>query len=116
MIIILFNIFSGNAFLYDLNIKEHMDEIRTFLGVCPQVGKSIIDIIISLLHHLLHLLQHDILWADLTAREHMQIFSQLKGVPKALRNDEINTLLANVQLDSVRITILCLFFQFPKCF
>ncbi|XP_065915324.1 ABC transporter A family member 1-like [Dysidea avara] len=70
----------GNAYLYDLNIKEHMDEIRTFLGVCPQ---------------------HDILWADLTAREHMQIFSQLKGVPKTLRNDEINTLLANVQLNTV---------------
>lgn len=28
---------TGNAYLYDLNIKEHMDEIRTFLGVCPQV-------------------------------------------------------------------------------
>jgi len=97
---------SGNAFLYDLNIKEHMDEIRTFLGVCPQVGKSVIDIIMSSLRCLL---QHDILWADLTAREHMQIFSQLKGVPKALRNDEINTLLTNVQLDSVRIIILCLF-------
>lgn len=70
----------GNAFIYDLNIKDHLDEIRTILGVCPQ---------------------HDILWGDLTAREHMKIFSQLKGVPAATQDKEINHLLANVQLENV---------------
>lgn len=29
----------GNAYIYDLNIKNHLDEIRTILGVCPQVGE-----------------------------------------------------------------------------
>lgn len=31
----------------------------------------------------------------------MKIFSQLKGVPKAIQNEEINKLLANVQLENV---------------
>ena len=32
------HLYLGNAFIYDLNIKDHLDEIRTILGVCPQVG------------------------------------------------------------------------------
>lgn len=33
--------------------------------------------------------QHDILWNELTAREHLLIFAQLKGVPKKAVDREI---------------------------
>jgi len=36
-----------------------MDDIRTFMGVCPQ---------------------HDILFDDLTVREHLELFAVFKGM------------------------------------
>ena len=45
--------------------------------------------------------QHNILWEDLTAREHLRMFAFLKGVPSLQRKQEIKELLENVQLDDV---------------
>ena len=39
---------------------EDMDAIRELIGVCPQ---------------------HDVLWPDLTAREHLAMFADIKGTP-----------------------------------
>lgn len=50
------------------------------LGVCPQ---------------------HDVLWEELTAREHMLLFAQLKDIPPQQMEEEISRLLEAVQLSHV---------------
>ncbi|KAJ7976760.1 ABC transporter A family member 1 [Quillaja saponaria] len=50
---------SGDALVFGKNIVTDMDEIRKVLGVCPQ---------------------NDILFPELTVREHLEIFAILKGV------------------------------------
>ncbi|KAM0948803.1 putative ABC transporter, AAA+ ATPase domain, ABC transporter A [Dioscorea sansibarensis] len=50
---------SGDALFFGKNIRTDMDEIREMLGVCPQ---------------------NDILFPELTVKEHMEIFATLKGV------------------------------------
>jgi ABC-type multidrug transport system ATPase subunit len=70
----------GNAYFYGLTITEDLDAIRNILGVCPQ---------------------HDVLWGDLTAYEHMQLFGHLKGIPRENMATEIQALLDEVQLNHV---------------
>ncbi|KAI8815090.1 hypothetical protein BJ742DRAFT_670515 [Cladochytrium replicatum] len=50
----------GDALMYGLSVKHDMSRIRKLMGVCPQ---------------------HDILFDDLTAREHITLYARLKGVP-----------------------------------
>lgn len=50
---------SGDALVFGKNIATDMDEIRKNLGVCPQ---------------------HDILFPELTVKEHLEIFANIKGV------------------------------------
>ena len=50
------------------------------LGVCPQ---------------------HDLLWGDLTAWEHMKLFATLKDIPQDDMAAKISTLLEEVQLNHV---------------
>ncbi|KAJ3064546.1 ATP-binding cassette sub- A member 1 [Podochytrium sp. JEL0797] len=52
---------SGDALICGLSVRTQMSLIRQMLGVCPQ---------------------HDILFEDLTAREHIELYAGLKGVPK----------------------------------
>jgi ABC-type multidrug transport system ATPase subunit len=49
---------SGAAEICDYNIIDEMESIRKIMGVCPQF---------------------DILWDDLTAEEHLYMFSKLKS-------------------------------------
>ncbi|XP_010279593.1 PREDICTED: ABC transporter A family member 1 [Nelumbo nucifera] len=49
---------SGDALVFGKNILTDMDEIRRSLGICPQ---------------------HDILFPELTVKEHLEIFAILKG-------------------------------------
>ncbi|KAF9170369.1 ATP-binding cassette sub- A member 1 [Mortierella sp. AD010] len=51
----------GDAMFYGLSMNSEMAEIRSMMGVCPQ---------------------HDILFGDLTAEEHIQLYAGLKNVPK----------------------------------
>ncbi len=53
---------SGYAEVFGTDMFEDMSTIRHFLGVCPQ---------------------HDILFDLLTPEEHLEIFCDFKGVPKA---------------------------------
>ena len=53
---------SGSAEVFGTDIFEDMSSIRQFLGVCPQ---------------------HDILFDLLTPEEHLEIFCDFKGVPRA---------------------------------
>ena len=50
----------GDAAVGGHSIVDDMDAIREIIGVCPQ---------------------HDILWPDLTAREHLAMFADIKGTP-----------------------------------
>eukprot|EP00842_Homolaphlyctis_polyrhiza_P002456 jgi/Hompol1/3210/HPOL_001591-RA len=52
---------SGDANLYGLSVRRQMHRIHKMMGICPQ---------------------HDILFADLTAREHVYLYAGLKGVPR----------------------------------
>jgi ABC-type Na+ transport system ATPase subunit NatA len=49
----------GDAFIFGNSIVDEMEEIRSVMGVCPQ---------------------HDILWDNLTAREHLELFARLKNL------------------------------------
>lgn len=49
---------SGDAFVNGHSILEEMGVIRQSLGVCPQF---------------------DILWPDITVREHLELYAAIKG-------------------------------------
>ena len=56
----------GFASVLGIDISTGMDRIRKSMGVCPQ---------------------HDVLWGELTVKEHLQFFAALKGVAA----DEVDT-------------------------
>lgn len=51
----------GEAVAYGKNVKTEMEDIRKFMGVCPQ---------------------HDILFDNLTVKEHLELFAVFKGMDK----------------------------------
>ncbi len=53
------DITSGSANAYGKDIENEIDDIRKFMGVCPQ---------------------HDILFDNLTVKEHLEMFATFKGV------------------------------------
>lgn len=71
---------SGSASIFGFDIVEDMPFIRRILGVCPQ---------------------HDILWNELTAKEHLILFGQLKGLTKLAATEEAEDLLIKVKLEHV---------------
>ncbi len=71
---------AGDALVYNLSVNNAMLSIRKFMGICPQ---------------------HDILFDDLTAREHIQLYAGLKGVPKDQWEPLIKERLELVRLSSV---------------
>ena len=52
---------SGRAKVHGFDMTTEMSEIRKIIGICPQ---------------------HDVLWDDLTVKEHLEFFAGLKCVPK----------------------------------
>lgn len=71
---------SGDAFVFGKSVLTEMTAIRRSMGVCPQ---------------------HDVLWNELTAREHLEIFSKLKKIPKNRRKKIIEAKLESVRLREV---------------
>ncbi|KAI8909842.1 hypothetical protein EDD86DRAFT_190712 [Gorgonomyces haynaldii] len=71
---------SGDALIYGHSVKTQMNEIRKIMGICPQ---------------------HDILFDDLTAREHIALYAGLKGVPPEQWEPLIQQRLGQVKLLSV---------------
>jgi ABC-type multidrug transport system ATPase subunit len=63
-----------------LDIVDDMDEIRKSMGVCPQ---------------------HDILWSELTAIEHLRLFAKLKGIETQFAEEEIEKRLKQMGLFNV---------------
>lgn len=82
----MFSPLPGDAYFYNISVRRDIDRIRSVLGVCPQ---------------------HDVLWGDLTALEHMKLFGSLKGIASCDLENEISSLLADVQLDKVRMVAFC---------
>lgn len=83
---------SGTAKLFDLDIQKQRESIREIMGVCPQ---------------------HDLLWDDLTAWQHLEIFAELRGVPSNLRKQCIVDKLEEVELLHVNFIFsyfFCFFF------
>lgn len=59
---------SGTALINGCDIRTNMDEARSSMGFCPQ---------------------HNILFDELTVREHILFYSRLKGLSKQAANDEV---------------------------
>ena len=73
------NITDGDVYIFGKSVKYQMDELRAVLGVCPQ---------------------HDILWDQLTGKEHLELFARLKGVPEEKVQKEVRARLEDVLLES----------------
>ncbi|KAI8921283.1 hypothetical protein DFJ77DRAFT_449232 [Powellomyces hirtus] len=72
---------SGDALMYNYSVRSQMPEIRNIMGVCPQ---------------------HDILFDDLTAEEHVRLYAGLKGVRKDTWDTLVEDRLTAVRLWKVR--------------
>ena len=72
----------GSAFYdgYDILDRNNMDKFRTILGICPQ---------------------HDVLFDDLTIREHLEMFCIFKGYGSNDFDSEINKTLHDFELDNI---------------
>eukprot|EP00727_Mastigamoeba_balamuthi_P010089 m51a1_g5702 hypothetical protein (1182) ;mRNA; f:1033584-1061301 len=68
---------SGDAMVYGKSVVNEPSEVRKMIGVCPQ---------------------DDVLWPDLTAIEHLQIFGLLKGLSFAELKKEVRERLEEVSL------------------
>ena len=66
---------TGQGRIFDHDLFNDMDEVRTFMGVCPQ---------------------HDVLFDLLTPEEHLDIFYDFKGGDPARKEEEIRGLIADV--------------------
>jgi len=75
----LFGPSGGTAYVNGLDIRNQMDEIHLSMGLCPQF---------------------DILFDDLTCREHLLLYSRIKGIPWAKEGEHVEQLLKMVGLSS----------------
>ena len=73
----LINSTSGFAEIFGTDLFEEMQDVRQFLGVCPQ---------------------HDILFDLLTPEEHLDIFCDFKGVASKGKAEEIKKMLIDVDV------------------
>lgn len=71
---------SGSGQIFGYDIETEMSEIRKILGVCPQ---------------------HDILWNELTAKEHLVMFGMIKGSNKGKAEEDADLILDKLKLTSV---------------
>ncbi len=68
---------AGDALIFGNSIISGMDEIRKVMGVCPQ---------------------YDVLWNQLTGREHLELFAALKEVSRGQLEREVVERLTDVDL------------------
>ena len=71
----------GDAFIFGRSIRRQLRGVQSLIGLCPQ---------------------HDVLWSELTADEHLQLFAGLSGVPEGDVGALIDTFLAQVDLTDWR--------------
>ena len=77
----------GNAYYDgdDILIGNNMDIFRSKLGICPQ---------------------HDVLFEDLTIKEHLEMFGIFKGVPSDMIKEEVNKSLKDFQLEEIKDIVI----------
>ena len=75
---------SGNAEVLGYDIFNEMNDVRQFMGVCPQ---------------------HDILFEMLTPEEHLDIFCEFKGVDRKIKDQEIKKMLIDVDVYNFKDTL-----------
>lgn len=68
---------SGNALVAGHDVLRELPQVSQLVGVCPQ---------------------HDILWPELTVREHLLFYARVKGVPRAVESAAVYASAANVGL------------------
>lgn len=75
----------GNALIAGHDILRQMPQIYKSIGVCPQF---------------------DILWPDLTVRDHLLFYARVKGVPVAIEAASVYTAALNVGLEGSAVHLL----------
>ena len=83
LLIGLYETTDGNAYYdgSDILFGNNMDKFRLKIGICPQ---------------------HDILFEDLTIKEHLDMFCIFKGVPSDSIENEVNKTLNDFQLNEIK--------------
>jgi len=81
MITGLFDSSEGTTKVFGLDIQNDLDEVRKTMGVCPQ---------------------HDILFDDLTVKEHLELYSVFKGVDSASIPAEVEKIIVDIGLADKR--------------
>lgn len=76
---------SGDALVFGKSIRTDMEKIRKQLGVCPQ---------------------HDILFPELTVKEHLKIFGILKGVEDDVLEIDVNEMINEIGLRDKTNTVV----------
>ena len=72
--------FTGNATIANYDLTNNKDLVKQSIGVCPQF---------------------DILWNDMTAKEHLWMFARIKGLNKKIIPTAIERYLEDVNLADV---------------
>lgn len=67
----------GKGKIYNKDLFGEMDDVRQFMGVCPQ---------------------HDVLFDLLTPEEHLDVFCDFKGVPKKEKKQQIEKIMKDIEL------------------
>eukprot|EP00742_Colponemidia_sp_Colp-10_P012044 GILJ01013471.1.p1 GENE.GILJ01013471.1~~GILJ01013471.1.p1 ORF type:complete len:1008 (+),score=146.02 GILJ01013471.1:44-3067(+) len=69
----------GDGWVAGYSIKDSMDNVQLNIGVCPQF---------------------DILWPELTVKQHLLFFARLKGVPHHKEQEHVKETVAEVGLEA----------------
>ena len=69
---------AGSASVCGFDINTHMDCVKRVIGVCPQF---------------------DVLWEDMTVRQHLVFYSMLRGLPRSRIKVEARRLAEKMELD-----------------
>ena len=67
----------GDAFIFGLSVRDDLSAIQEVMGSCPQ---------------------DDILWWELTARDHLELYAHFKGVERSRVATAVNQMLEYVGL------------------
>ena len=67
----------GEAFIFGMSVKEELAKIQQVMGCCPQ---------------------DDVLWTELTARDHLELYARFKGVAAQDLTKVVDTVLRSISL------------------
>ena len=70
-----------NDYINGNSIKTNINKVQELIGYCPQF---------------------DLLWDDLTVKEHLEFYSNLKNVSSNLINENVNKTLSNTKLEKFK--------------